>query len=245
MTSGSAGSNRSNSSISRVRTVVRSSPAVRFTSAINRSNAAGDVLLQDLDVGGGERRLDVVGRGIGQRDGIGRLGRRPLAGTRSAGPHPWPRRGRAWRRGSPGRPRARRRSRRASRWARACASSGSTSSASPSAPPASLPAVALEQRVDPPAQLLGRLRALEARQRLAGGERDHRRNGLHAEHLRDPRRGVDVDRRQRPLAAVGVGQGGETSPELRRWTRCAVTTAARRPAPRWSGPAPRLRSWPR
>ena len=40
ITSGSAGSKRSNSSISRVRTFVRSSPAVRLTSAISRSNAA-------------------------------------------------------------------------------------------------------------------------------------------------------------------------------------------------------------
>ena len=92
-TSGSAGSNRSNSSISRVRTVVRSSPAVRLTSAISRSKAAVDVLLQDLHVGGGERGVDVVGCGVGDRDGIRALRRGALQEARSGAPRPWPRRG--------------------------------------------------------------------------------------------------------------------------------------------------------
>ena len=73
MTSGSAGSNRSNNSISRVRTVVRSSPAVRAHQCDQPVECRRDVLLQDLDVGRGERGLDVVGRGVGGRDGVRRL----------------------------------------------------------------------------------------------------------------------------------------------------------------------------
>ena len=72
MTSGSAGSNRSNSSISRVRTLVRSSPAVRLISAISRSNAAATFCCRIVDIRRGEGGLDVVGRGVGGDDRVGR-----------------------------------------------------------------------------------------------------------------------------------------------------------------------------
>ena len=57
--------------MSRVRTLVRSSSAVRLTSAISRSNAACDILLQDLHIGCGEHRLDVVGCGVGRSQRVG------------------------------------------------------------------------------------------------------------------------------------------------------------------------------
>ena len=71
-----------------------------------------------------------------------------------------------------------------------------------------------QQRVDPAAQLVGRLHALEAGQRLPGGQRHDGRHRLDAEHLRHPGRHVDVDRRQRPLAVV-----------LRRPDRPAMSTS--------------------
>ena len=73
MTSGSAGSNRSNSSISRVRTAVRSSPAV-VDQRDQPVEGGLDVLLQDLDVGRGEGGINVAGRGVGHRDRSGPRG---------------------------------------------------------------------------------------------------------------------------------------------------------------------------
>ena len=148
-----------------------------------------DVLLQDLDIGRGERGLDVVGRGVG-RATIASGGRADAraAGSRSGAPRPWPRRDSGWRRGSPGTRVSAASKSPASRCARACASSGSTCSGSSASPaPPSLPAVAFSSESTQPPQLLGRLHALEARQRLARGQRHHGRDGLHAEHLRHPR----------------------------------------------------------
>ena len=72
MTAGSAGSNRSNSSINRVRTFVRSSPDGALDQVDQPVERRVDVLLEDLDVGGGERRVDVVGRGVGGPTASGR-----------------------------------------------------------------------------------------------------------------------------------------------------------------------------
>ena len=71
ITSGSAGSNNSNSSISRVRTLVRSSSDVLRTKAISRSKAGDHVLVEDLHIGGSEGGLDVVGGGIGRGHRVG------------------------------------------------------------------------------------------------------------------------------------------------------------------------------
>jgi hypothetical protein len=81
----------------------------------------------------------------------------------------------------------------------------------------------LQQRVDPAAQLLGRLCALEAGQRLSRRQRDDGRHALRAERLRDLRHDVDVDRGERPLAAVGGGECREHLGELH------AGRAARRP----------------
>jgi len=63
-----------------------------------------------------------------------------------------------------------------------------------------------KQRVDPAAQLLGWLRTLEARQRLAARQRHHGRHAFDTEDGADPGHDIDVDRRQRPLAGVGGRQ---------------------------------------
>ena len=55
MTSGSAGSNNSNSSISRVRTDVRSSPDVRTHQPDQTIEGGGHILAEDLHVGRRER----------------------------------------------------------------------------------------------------------------------------------------------------------------------------------------------
>ena len=59
-----------------------------------------------------------------------------------------------------------------------------------------------QQGIDPPAQLLGRLPALEAGQRLPARQRHHGGHRLDAEHLRQPRHHVDVARAT--MAAVAA-----------------------------------------
>jgi hypothetical protein len=72
----------------------------------------------------------------------------------------------------------------------------------------------VKQRVDPAAQLVGRLRALKTRQRLARGQRHHRRHRLDTEDLSHPRRRVDVHVGQRPLARVGGGEARKRVAQL-------------------------------
>ena len=146
------------------------------------------------------------------------------AGSRSDAPRPWLRRGSGWRPGSPDTTSSAASKSPASSCWRACASSGSTSSgSSESAAPLELSGCRRQQRVEPAAQLLGRLHALEAGQRLPGSQCHHGRDRLDAEYLRHPGRHVDVDRRQRPLAVVGGGQAGQRVGQLH------AGVAARRP----------------
>ena len=246
ITSGSAGSNRSKSSISRVRTV----GAVVAGGALDQTRSAGRTPLRRPAAGSRRRRRRTPPRcrRVRRRRSPPRRAAAwsPAAGRRSDAPRPWPRRDSDSHPGSPGTRHARASKSPASRCARACADFGvDLLGLIGIACAAELAGRRLEQRVDPPPQLLGRLHTLEARHRLAGGQRHDGRHRLHAEHLGDPRRGVDVDGRQRPLAAVGGREAGERRRRAGHWHRCAATTAARRRAPGWSGPAPRLRGWPR
>ena len=77
MTSGSAGSKRSNSSISRG---AHRGPIVAGCASHQRDEAVkrtAHVLTQQLHVGSGERGLDVVRRSVGDRGGVMPVGRRP------------------------------------------------------------------------------------------------------------------------------------------------------------------------
>ena len=243
---GVGGVEQSNSSISRVRTVVRSSPAVRLHQRDQAVERGRDVLLRiSTSAAANAARCRRARRR--PRDGIGPVRGGPLRGRRSDGPHPWPRRDWGWRRGSP-----------------------DTRLSAASKSPASRCVARLRQLgVDLPRPPRPRPRRRACPRWRSSSESTQRRNcsggcmpwkldsgwpaasattvghGLHAEHLRDPRRGVDVDRRQRPLAAVGWRPGRPGRRPVGRWRRCAATTAAPRRAPGWTGPAPRLRSWPR
>ena len=246
ITSGSAGSNRSNSSISRVRTLVRSSPAVRLTKRDQPVERRCDVLLQDLDVGGGERRARC--RRARRRRPRPRPGaaRWPAAGTRSDAPRPWPRHGWGWRPGSPDTPRSAASKSPASRCARACATSGSTcSGSSPSAPPPSLPAVAFSSESTHRRNCSGGCTPwkLDSGWPAASATTVGTACTPNICATRGTVSTFTVASDHLPPSAASRLREGVA--ELRRSPRCAATTAAPRRAPGWTGPAPRLRGWPR
>ena len=245
MTSGSAGSKRSNSSISRVRTDVRSSPAVRRTSAISRSNAAATFCCRistsaaanaaSMSSGAASAAATTSGCRAEARGQEGDLAHRALGlfviglgvqdrlvgglrGVEVTGVQ------------------IRTGLRQFGVDLLGLFGVGAA---------AELSGGRVQQRVDPTAQLVGRLHALEARQRLAPSQGHHGRDGLHTEDLGHPGRRVDVHGGQRPLAAVVGGQARQRVAQLDARIAARATTAPPRPAPGWTGPTPRLRSWPR